>query len=162
MSVDIIFRDNGWDQCWNMVRYSFTSTETRKLVRKDSPGRPPRLSLTQLLNYVMQRTDHSLSLLNVNGHPRTLSSTSSSSCRLPLSHLHRLCREDDSAVPTHSWHVAYRSVITSLAWLWSGAAVPVDCMDTRLTYSQWLQLHCPAAYTERSSHGLPALAKVIW
>ena len=29
----------------------FTSTETRRLVRTDSPGRPPRLTLTQLLNY---------------------------------------------------------------------------------------------------------------
>ena len=28
-----------------MVQYSFTSTETRRLVRTDSPGRPPRLSL---------------------------------------------------------------------------------------------------------------------
>ena len=27
-----------------MVQYSFTSTETRRLVRMDSPGRPPRLS----------------------------------------------------------------------------------------------------------------------
>ena len=27
-----------------MVQHSFTSTETRKLVRTDSPGRPPRLS----------------------------------------------------------------------------------------------------------------------
>ena len=27
-----------------MVQYSFTSTETRRLARTDSPGRPPRLS----------------------------------------------------------------------------------------------------------------------
>ena len=27
-----------------MVQYSFTTTETRSLVRTDSPGRPPRLS----------------------------------------------------------------------------------------------------------------------
>ena len=27
-----------------MVQYSFTSTETRRLVRTESPGRPPRLS----------------------------------------------------------------------------------------------------------------------
>ena len=32
------------DQCRSMVKYSFTSTETRRLVRTDSPGRPPRLS----------------------------------------------------------------------------------------------------------------------
>ena len=32
-----------------MVQYSFTSTETRRLVRTDSPGRLPRLS-HQLLN----------------------------------------------------------------------------------------------------------------
>ena len=37
---------NAEAQCRNKV---FTSTETRRLVRTDSPGRPPRL--TQLLNY---------------------------------------------------------------------------------------------------------------
>ena len=38
MSVDIL------GTCRSMVQYSFTSTETRRLVRTDSPGRPPRLS----------------------------------------------------------------------------------------------------------------------
>ena len=33
-----------WVQCWSMVQYSFMSTETRRLVRTDSPGWPPRLS----------------------------------------------------------------------------------------------------------------------
>ena len=47
MSVDIL--GTSWDQCVSMVQYCFTSTETIKLVRTDSPGRPPRLS-TQLLN----------------------------------------------------------------------------------------------------------------
>ena len=43
MSVDIL--GTSCDQCRSMVRYSFTSTETRRLVvRTDSPGRPPRLS----------------------------------------------------------------------------------------------------------------------
>ena len=42
MSVDIL--GTRWDQCQSMVQYSFTSTETRRLVRTDSPGRPPRLS----------------------------------------------------------------------------------------------------------------------
>ena len=42
MSVDIL--GTSWDQCRSMVQYSFTSTETRRLVRTDSPGRPPRLS----------------------------------------------------------------------------------------------------------------------
>ena len=41
MSVDIL--GTSWDQCRSMVQYSFTSTETRRLVRTDSPGRPPRL-----------------------------------------------------------------------------------------------------------------------
>ena len=36
--------ETSWDQCRNMVQYSFTSTETIRLVRTDSPGRPPRLS----------------------------------------------------------------------------------------------------------------------
>ena len=39
MSVDVL--ETSWDQCRSMVQYSFTSTETRRLVRSDSPGRPP-------------------------------------------------------------------------------------------------------------------------
>ena len=42
MSVDILGTSR--DQCWSMVQWSFTSTETRRFVRTDSPGRPPRLS----------------------------------------------------------------------------------------------------------------------
>ena len=42
MSVDIL--ETSWDQCRSMIQYSFTSTETRRLVRTNSPGRPPRLS----------------------------------------------------------------------------------------------------------------------
>ena len=42
MSVDIL--GISWGQCVSKVQYSFTSTETRRLVRADSPGRPPRLS----------------------------------------------------------------------------------------------------------------------
>ena len=43
MSADIL--GTSWDtQCRSMVQYSLTSTETRRLVRTDSPGRPPRLS----------------------------------------------------------------------------------------------------------------------
>ena len=42
MSADIL--GTSWDQCRSMVQYSFTSTETRRLVMTDSPGRPPRLS----------------------------------------------------------------------------------------------------------------------
>ena len=40
MSVDIL--GTSWDQCRSMVQYSFTSTETIRLVRTDSPV--PRLS----------------------------------------------------------------------------------------------------------------------
>ena len=42
MSVDIL--GTSCDQCWSMVQYSFTSTETRRLDRTDNPGQPPRLS----------------------------------------------------------------------------------------------------------------------
>ena len=42
MSVDIL--GTSWDQCKSMVQYSFTSTETVRLVMTDSPARPPRLS----------------------------------------------------------------------------------------------------------------------
>ena len=40
--VDILGTD--CDQCVSMVQYCFTSTETVRLVRTESPGRPPRLS----------------------------------------------------------------------------------------------------------------------
>ena len=43
MSVDIL--GTSWDQCPSMVQYSFTSTETRRLVRTVTS------TLTQLLNY---------------------------------------------------------------------------------------------------------------
>ena len=52
MSVDIL--GTCCDQCRSMVQYNFTSTETRRLVRTDSPGRPPRRP--QLLNYVPWET----------------------------------------------------------------------------------------------------------
>ena len=39
MSADML--GTSWDQCWSMVQYSFTSTETRRLVRTDSPPPPP-------------------------------------------------------------------------------------------------------------------------
>ena len=42
MSADI--SGTSWDQCVSTIQYYFTSTETRRLVRTDSPGRPPRLS----------------------------------------------------------------------------------------------------------------------
>ena len=42
MSVDIL--GTSWDQCMSMVQYCYTSTETTRLVRTISPGRPSRLS----------------------------------------------------------------------------------------------------------------------
>jgi len=42
VSVDIL--GTSWDQCVSMVQYCLTSTETMRLVRTDSPGRPPRFS----------------------------------------------------------------------------------------------------------------------
>ena len=42
MSADILMTN--CDQCLSMVQCCFTSTETRRLVRTESPGRPPRLS----------------------------------------------------------------------------------------------------------------------
>ena len=40
--VDIL--GTNCDQCVSMVQCCFTSTETVKLIRTGSPGRPPRLS----------------------------------------------------------------------------------------------------------------------
>ena len=42
MSVDIL--GTNCDQCMSMVQCCFTSTETVRLVRTESPGRPPQLS----------------------------------------------------------------------------------------------------------------------
>ena len=42
MSVDIL--GTNCDQCRSMVQYCFTSTETVRLIRTESPGRPPRHS----------------------------------------------------------------------------------------------------------------------
>ena len=42
MSFDIL--GTSWDQYGSVVQYSFTSTETRRLIRTDSPGWPPQLS----------------------------------------------------------------------------------------------------------------------
>ena len=42
MWVDIL--GTSWDQYMSMVQYCFTSTETIRLVRTESPGRPPQLS----------------------------------------------------------------------------------------------------------------------
>ena len=42
MSIDIL--GTSWDQCWSMVQHSFTSMETRRLIKMDSPGQPPQLS----------------------------------------------------------------------------------------------------------------------
>ena len=56
MSVDIL--GTSWDQCRSMVQYSVTSTETRRLVRTDSPGRPPPLShssWTMTFHYPVRR-----------------------------------------------------------------------------------------------------------
>ena len=42
MSVDIL--GTNCDQCVSMVQCCFTSTETARLIRTESPGWPPRLS----------------------------------------------------------------------------------------------------------------------
>ena len=42
MSFDIL--GTSWDQCVSMVHYCFTSTQTIRLVRTESPGRPPQFS----------------------------------------------------------------------------------------------------------------------
>ena len=57
MSVDIL--GTSWDQCRSMVQYSCTSTETRRLVRTDSPGRPPRLSHSSWTMRSLDLADHS-------------------------------------------------------------------------------------------------------
>ena len=58
MSVDIL--GTNWDQCLSMVQCCFTSTETVRLFRTESPGRPPRLShstWTHLASYAPDMSD---------------------------------------------------------------------------------------------------------
>ena len=56
MSVDIL--GTNCDQCVSMVQYCFTYTETIRLVRTESPGRPP--TFTQLLKSEVKKTKRSL------------------------------------------------------------------------------------------------------
>ena len=63
MSVYIL--GTSWDQCRSMVQYSFTSTETRKLLRTDSPGRPPRLSHSSWTMYHALAVTFHLSRLKI-------------------------------------------------------------------------------------------------
>ena len=48
MSADIL--GTNCDQCLSMVQCCFMSTETVRLIRTESPGRPPRATFTQFLN----------------------------------------------------------------------------------------------------------------
>ena len=50
MSVDIL--GTNCDQCRSMVQCCFTSTETVRLSRTESPGRPPRLFFSFFLRPV--------------------------------------------------------------------------------------------------------------
>ena len=63
MSVDIL--GTSWDQCWSMVQYSFTSTETRRLVRTDNPGRPPRLSHSSWTMCILRARSLAITVLSV-------------------------------------------------------------------------------------------------
>ena len=61
MSVDIL--GTNWDQCRSTVQCCFTSTEARRLVRTESPGRPPRLShnswtLKTRFHYALSYSSH--------------------------------------------------------------------------------------------------------
>ena len=58
MSDDIL--GTCWDQCRSLVQYSFTSTETRRLVRTDRSLRPPRLSH---ISWTMFKGETSLAFL---------------------------------------------------------------------------------------------------
>ena len=65
--VDIL--GTNCDQCMCMVQCCFTSTETIRLIRTGSPGRPPRLShsswtLTDIVIWMMVFSDTVLSYLN--------------------------------------------------------------------------------------------------
>ena len=63
MSVDILGTD--WDQCRSMVQCSFTSTETRRLIRTDSPGWPPQLSHSSWTMKVWEKWDKLFKTLTV-------------------------------------------------------------------------------------------------
>ena len=63
MSIDIL--GTSWDQCWSMVQYSLTSTETIRLASTDSPGRPPRLSHSSWTMVFFGADDDDELMLNV-------------------------------------------------------------------------------------------------
>ena len=55
MSVDTL--GTNCDQCRSMVQCCFTSTETVRLIRTESPGRPPRLSHSSWTLMSMERRE---------------------------------------------------------------------------------------------------------
>ena len=68
----------------------FTSMETRRLIRTDSPGRPPRLSHS---SWTMTVQHHAVQNLNQNTHSHTHSTfsfTFSFSVQLPVPALHNI------------------------------------------------------------------------
>ena len=116
MSADIL--GTSWDQCRSMVQYNFTSTETRRLVRTDSPGRPPRLS--QLLNYDYVffflldegRTEH-VTHSQTHTHTPWHTHAPSRSVSLSLSHRHTY---------THT---------RELTWWSLNSGITLDCVCTK-------------------------------
>ena len=80
MSVDIL--GTNCDQCRSMVQCCFTSTETVRLIRTESSGRPPRLSHSSWTLRVGVVVDRFYSLQNVGAWPWTRSSINASETHL--------------------------------------------------------------------------------
>ena len=135
MSVDIL--GTSCDQCRSMVQYSFTSTETRRLVRTDSPGRPPRLSHSSwTMVPAMMVTD----FYNYSAIPRSRADSLS------------------SHVILHKWLAFYSAflniyrsgVLTALAWLvpHETAAISVQVLCTPYNHApcHFMQSHIRRVY----------------
>ena len=65
MSVDIL--GTNCDQCRSMVQCCFTSTEAIRLIRAESPGRPPRLSHS---SWTLTRLSTNYNLYEEKGEPK--------------------------------------------------------------------------------------------
>ena len=122
MSVGIL--GTSWDQCRSMVQYSFTSTETRRLVRTDSPGRPPRLSRLHSSWTMKTAALHDELMLNCPQMSADILGTSCDQCRSTVqsfftsTETRRLVRTDSSGRPPRLSHSSW--TMPALHWLTSG------------------------------------------
>ena len=130
------------DQCRSMVQYSFTSTETRRFVRTDSPGRPPRLSHSSwtmweglmMMKWCLMSSDVSWNIRD-KLWPMPKAARFNKSLR-PRKLTRRLVRTDSPGRPPQLSHSS---------WTWVRGPVAKQVLIRRVQYIPWAVQYIPWA-----------------